>query len=355
MMRRKHWVIAVLVLLCIGCKTNDEPEITLSSDQECVVVGNVKGLGNGILELEDEFGDYAVIAKGEIRRGKFIIRTEVLQPTFVVAYAVKGESERQVRYFFLEPGIVHVTGSFRKDQDNGAVGTPTNDYWQEFKKEIRQGDPDDSGEVGRRYYRNAPTDIFRLWLLDDHDTCWSSSEKLALIQAMDPEVRSMTGVSDMQDLFTRRAKVEPNGENVYIDIEQPDPEGNMVSLKEVVEKPGNRYVLLDFWATWCGPCREEMPFVKEAYDRFHGKGFDIYAVSLDNGDNLMARWRKYIVDKELPWTNVCSGEYTRSQAYQDYALKGIPDNVLIDCADGRIIARSLRGEDLADKLSELLD
>ena len=351
----KLLAFAALVLLCIGCKTNDEPEITLSSDKECVVVGNVKELRNGPIRFEDEFGGYEWIAEGEIKHGRFIVRKEVSQPTFVVAYAGKEGAERQVRYFFLEPGIVHVTGSFKKDQDNGAVGTPSNDYWQEFKKEMSQTDQEARDELSHRYYKQAPSDIFRLYMLDDHRTFWSSSEKLELIQAMDPEVRSMKGVSDLMDLFTRRAKVEPNGENVYIDIEQPDPEGNMALLKEVVEKPGNRYVLLDFWATWCGPCIEEMPFVKDAYDRFHDKGFDIYGVSLDNGDNLMARWRKYIVDNDLPWANVCSGEYTRSQAYQDYAMKGIPDNVLIDCADGRIIARSLLGGDLADKLSELLD
>ena len=355
MNRIEQLAVATLALLCIGCKTNDEPEITLSSDKECVVIGNVKGLRNGPIRLEDEFGGYEWIAEGEIKHGRFIVRKEVPQPTFVVAYAGKEGAERQVRYFFLEPGIVHVTGSFKKDQDNGAIGTPSNDYWQAFIKEIRQAGKVTTDECLRHYYGQAPTDIFRLWMLDDHDTSWPSSEKLELIQAMDPEVRSMTGVSDMMDLFIRRAKVEPNGENVYIDIEQPDPEGNMVSLKEVVEKPGNKYVLLDFWATWCGPCREEMPFVKESYDRFHDKGFDIYAVSLDNGDRLMAQWKKYIVDNELLWTNVCSGEYTRSRAYQEYAMKGIPDNVIIDCSDGKIIARSLRGEDLVNKLSELLD
>ena len=351
----KHFVIAIVVLLCLGCKTNEAVDITLASDKECVVVGDVKGLRNGSIRLEDEYGGYEWIAEGKMRHGKFIVRTEVDQPTFVVAYAFKGDKvDDQVRYFFLEPGIITVSGDLDMDQDNGAVGTPSNDYWQAFQEEARRPGQKDYDELCRRYYADAPTDIFRLWLLDD-DRDWLSSEKMELIQAMDPEVRSMKGVGDMLDLFTRRLKVEPDGENVYIDIEQPDPEGNMASLKEVVEKPGNRYVLLDFWATWCGPCREEMPFVKEAYDRFHDKGFDIYAVSLDNGDKLMARWKKYIVDNDLSWTNVCSGEYTRSQAYRDYALKGIPDNVLIDCSDGKIVASALRGEDLVGKLSELLD
>ena len=349
----KRIVIAVVVLLSIGCKSTETPEITLASDKECVVVGDVKGLRSGVLQLQDEYRGYEVIAEGKIKHGKFVVRTEVDQPTRVFAYACRGGSERQVRYFFLEPGVITVSGDFDKDQENGAVGTPSNDYWQAFKEEERRSDSKDSDELGRRYYGNAPTDIFRLYLLD---YCrWPSTEKTELIQAMAPEVRSMEGVRDMLELFARRTKVEPYGENVYIDVEQPDPEGKMVSLKEVVEKPGNRYVLLDFWATWCSPCREEMPFVKEAYDRYHDKGFDIYAVSLDNGDKLMARWRKYIVDNGLSWTHVCSGEYTRSQAYRDYALRGIPDNVLIDCSDGKIIGRSIRGEDLAARLAELLD
>ena len=80
----------------------------------------------------------------------------------------------------------------------------------------------------------------------------------------------MKGVGEMLDLYSRRAKAEPNGENVYIDIQQPDPEGKAVTLKEIVEKPGNKYVLVDFWASWCSPCREEMPFVKKAYDECAG-------------------------------------------------------------------------------------
>ena len=351
-MRYHFLILAGLVALCLGCKQNGSQEVTLSGDNECVVVGNIEGLRNGRIKIEDEFGGYEWIAEGKVKNGQFIIRTEVPQPTFVVAYS---DRDGQVRYFFLEPGIISVTGDFEEDQDNGATGTPSNDYWQAYRKEIKSAGKDDYESLKNRCYDNAPTDIVRLELLDDNSGTWTSRQKLELIRAMDPDVLSMEGVGEMLDLFERRARVEPDGENVYIDIEQPDPEGNVMSLKEIVEKPGNRYVLLDFWATWCGPCREEMPLVKEAYEKYHGKGFDIYAVSMDNGDGLMAKWRKYIVENGLPWTNVCDGEYTRSKAYQDYAFRGIPDNVLIDCSDGRIIGRTLRGEDLDATLSGLFD
>ena len=345
--------VAVLMSL-IGCKNNEDQEITLSSDKECVVVGDIKGLRNGKMELQDEFDGYQVIAEGKIRNGKFIIRTEVTQPTYVVAYAVKGGNKKQVRDFFLEPGIISVVGDFDMDLFNGATGTPSNDYWQAYREERGRTDKERIDELNIRTYENAPTDIVRLELLGSHISTWSSPQKSDLIRALDPGTLSMKGVSELLDLYSRRAKAEPDGENVYIDIEQPDPEGNVITLKEIVEKPGNKYVLVDFWASWCGPCREEMPFVKKAYDEFHDKGFDIYAVSADNGDRLMAQWRKYIVDNQLSWTNVCNNEL-HSKAHLDYAVRGIPDNVLIDCSDGKIIGRSIRGEDLAAKLAELLD
>ena len=351
----------VKTLLClavlmpfIGCKDNDNQEITLSSDKECVVVGNIKGLKNGRIELEDEFDGYQVIAEGKIRNGKFIIRTEVSRPTHVFAYLLRGRNQRQVRYFFLEPGIISVGGDFDIDQNNGATGTLSNDYWQAFRQERDRTDKEEADGLMRRAYENAPTDIVRLKLLDGDRETWSSPQKAELIRALDPGVLSMKGVGEMLELYARRAKAEPDGENVYIDIEQPDPEGKVVSLKEIVEKPGNQYVLVDFWASWCGPCREEMPFVKKAYDEFHDKGFDIYAVSADNGDRLMAQWREYIVENQLSWTNVCNNEL-HSKAHLDYAIRGIPDNVLIDCSDGKIIGRSLPGKDLAAKLAELLD
>jgi thiol-disulfide isomerase/thioredoxin len=337
--------------LGIGCKQGEDQTITLSSDNECVVVGNIKGLKNCKVVLQDEYNDYKVIAEGTAKKGKFIIRTEVSQPTYVFMYSDRDE---QLRDFFLEPGVITVTGDdVDEDYGNGATGTPSNDFIQTFRKERELVADSELAPLVQRYYDNAPTDIVRLNLIDDF-RIWSSKQKIGLINALDPAVFSMPGVASMLDLFSRRANVEPDGENVYIDIEQPDPDGNVISLKEIVEKPGNKYVLVDFWATWCSPCREEMPIVKDAYARYHDKGFDIYAVSLDNG-SLLKNWRKYIVENEIPWTNVDSDEYTDSKAYKDYAIQGIPDNVLIDCSDGKIISRTLRGEALLTTLAELLD
>ena len=351
--RMKENLIGVALgamILCAGCGQTEEQPLIPSNERECIVVGDIKDLKTGTVELQDEFDDYHVIASGKSRKGKFVIRTEVSQPTYVYAYL----GTKQLRDFFLEPGVITISGEdWEKDYSKGAVGSPSNDYWQLFDKERIQTDKDGLDSLFLRYYNNAPTDIVRLKLIGFRPTPWASQRKVELFKELDPDVFSMPGVNSMLDLYTRRAKTEPD--NVYVNIEQPGPDGVVKSLKDVVEKPGNKYVLLDFWATWCGPCREQIPIVKKAYEQYHDKGLDIYACSLDNGNALMKQWRQYIVDNELPWTNVCDGESTRSKAYQDYAMQGIPDNVLIDCSDGRIIARSLESEDLMAKFSELLD
>ena len=351
MKRTDILIILAAAALGIGCKQGEDQTITLSSDNECVIVGDIKGLRNGRIDLQDEYDGFKVIAEGTAKKGKFIIRTEVSQPTYVYLYSDK---DGQLRDFFLEPGVISVTGDdVDEDYADGAVGTQSNDYIQAFRKEEELAGDEGLAPLVQRYYDNAPKDIIRLYLIDQYNT-WPSKQKVELINTLDPTVLSLPGAASKLDLFTRRAKTEPDGENIYIDIEQPDPDGKVVSLREIVEKPGNKYVLLDFWATWCGSCLEEMPTVKEAYARYHDKGFDIYAVSLDNGSRMKI-WRKYVVENGLAWTNVDSDEYTRSKAYKDYAFEGIPDNVLIDCSDGKIIGRTVRGEELLTTLAGLFD
>ena len=338
------------VILCAGCGQTEEQPLVPSNERECIVVGDIKAIKNGTVRLEDDYDNSNVIASGKAKKGKIVIRTEVSRPTHV--YAIVGK--KQLRDFFLEPGVITLSGEkWEEDEFKGATGSPSNDYWQLMKTEEKQTERDNLDSLYFRYYAEAPTDIVRLQMMNYVFSTWSSQQRVELIKALSPDVLSMPGVNSMLDYFTRRAKTDPG--NVYINIEQPDPDGVVKSLKDVVENPGNKYVLLDFWARWCGPCCEQMPLIKMAYEQYHDKGFDVYACSVDDGDVWMKRWREYIVENELAWTNVCDGKFRESKAFQDYALQSIPDNVLIDCSDGRIIARRLESQDLMDKLSELLD
>ena len=119
---------------------------------------------------------------------------------------------------------------------------------------------------------------------------------------------------------------------------------------EKVVMEGSGVVLVDFWASWCGPCRGENPNVVAVYKEYHEKGFDVLGVSLDMKKE---NWIKAIEDDGLIWHNVSDLKYWNNEAAQDYAVSSIPSNVLID-ENGTIIAKNLRGEDLRKKVEEIL-
>jgi peroxiredoxin len=131
------------------------------------------------------------------------------------------------------------------------------------------------------------------------------------------------------------------------DITLPDADGNMRSLSSLKGK----VVLLDFWASWCGPCRKENPYVVNVYNKYHEKGFEIFSVSLDKDRNA---WLKAIAADNLSWPDHVSDlKYWRSEGAAIYGVTAIPFSVLID-REGRIVAKKLRGDALENKVSELL-
>jgi peroxiredoxin len=129
------------------------------------------------------------------------------------------------------------------------------------------------------------------------------------------------------------------------DFTLPNVDGKNVSLSSYKGK----YVLVDFWASWCHPCRDENPNVVKAYTNFHAKGFEILGVSLDdNADN----WKEAIAEDGLTWTQISDLKGWESQAAKLYGIQSIPSNLLID-PSGKIIARDLRGDELQQKLSSI--
>ena len=133
------------------------------------------------------------------------------------------------------------------------------------------------------------------------------------------------------------------------DFTQNDPDGKPVKLSDFRGK----YVLLDFWASWCGPCRAENPNVVKAYNAFKDKGFTVLGVSLDDGkSNGRDAWLKAIKEDNLTWTHVSDLKYWNNEVSILYGIRGVPASFLID-PEGKIIARNLRGKDLIDKLSEI--
>ncbi|MCK4923057.1 MAG: redoxin domain-containing protein [Bacteroidales bacterium] len=133
----------------------------------------------------------------------------------------------------------------------------------------------------------------------------------------------------------------------YSDISLPTPEGTTFSLSEIV---GGKYVLIDFWASWCGPCRRENPNLVKIYEELHDEGFEILGVSFDNSEE---GWKKAIEDDHLTWPQISDLKGWGSSAAKLYGVNSIPHTVLLD-PDGIIIEKNLSSEELHEILRKLL-
>ena len=133
----------------------------------------------------------------------------------------------------------------------------------------------------------------------------------------------------------------------FTDLEMADPDGKMHKISELVGE--GKYVLVDFWASWCGPCRAEMPNVLEAYNKYHAKGFEVVGVSFDEKKEA---WVKAIGQIKMPWLQISDLKGWKCAAAPIYKIDGIPDNILID-PQGKIIDRALRGKALHTRLQKI--
>ncbi|MBP3829159.1 MAG: TlpA family protein disulfide reductase [Bacteroidaceae bacterium] len=133
-----------------------------------------------------------------------------------------------------------------------------------------------------------------------------------------------------------------------VDFELPDDAGINHRLSEYVGK--GHFVLVDFWASWCGPCRAEMPNVLKAYERFHDKGFDILGLSFDSNRDA---WLKAVAELGMTWPQLSDLQGWKSLAAQKYGVHAIPFTMLFD-PSGKVVATNLRGDALSAKLEELM-
>jgi peroxiredoxin len=134
---------------------------------------------------------------------------------------------------------------------------------------------------------------------------------------------------------------------IALDFTQNDTLGKPVTLSTF----RGHYVLVDFWASWCGPCRAENPNVVEAFNQYKEKGFQILGVSLDQ-PNGKEKWMKAIHDDKLTWMHVSDLKYWKNEVAVLYGIQAIPQNFLLD-PTGKIIGKDLRGDALKKKLAEI--
>jgi peroxiredoxin len=219
--------------------------------------------------------------------------------------------------------------------------------FQQFAQEKILSLSDEIKETYRKFILENPASyISLLALIEYYGQSQDTNEIDSLLQALHPELQKM---SEWKYLASQLSvsKVTAIG-YVAPDFTQNDPEGNPVRLSDFRGK----YLLLDFWASWCGPCRNENPNVVRVYNKYKGKNFEILGVSLDN-PGAKQSWLNAIQKDGLTWPQVSDLKGWRNAVALQYNIQSIPQNLLLD-PNGIIIAKNLRGEQLNKKLSEIL-
>ncbi|MBS1565966.1 MAG: TlpA family protein disulfide reductase, partial [Bacteroidetes bacterium] len=212
-------------------------------------------------------------------------------------------------------------------------------------------------EIYLQFIKNHPNSLMSVFVLKtyggfDHSMLLYNTAGLpgldeldSLYGSLSAKVRSTKSGIEFHDMIVRLKKTAVG--YMAADFTQPDTSGKLVSLHDFKGK----YVLIDFWASWCGPCRAENPNVVKAFNNYSSKGFTVLGISLDN-PNAKDAWVKAIHDDHLNWTQLSDLKGWKNEVAQLYGVLSIPQNFLID-PTGKIIGKNLRGEELEKTLKEL--
>ena len=174
----------------------------------------------------------------------------------------------------------------------------------------------------------------------------SVAEASTIANKLSPKVAATTSATSLKSMISNMRKADVGSEAP--NFSAPTPDGKMLSLNEVLGK----YTIIDFWASWCKPCRRENPNVVKVYNQYHEKGLNIISVSLDKAGQE-SRWLKAIKDDDMNWHHVSNLKGWNDPIAKTYSVRSIPATFLLD-EKGRIIAKNLRGNALDVKIASLL-
>ena len=354
--------IVAALLIFSGCNKANQFKIKLnlanSDDETVVLIKSLDGKKPIIL-------DTVVMADN---KAVFTVENDDPQAIYIVVFKEK----RDQMLLFPDNQDVTVKGDmddfFHIEATGGDVMNAYNDYQQHLAQYLMEFVPleaaaneafdnndslryeevnaqmlaiwDEYHNYQFEYIKNHPDSYVTHYILDDLKT------DIELAKVIEFE-ENLTGESVYRDNIKRFIESNTRVElgQPFMDFTLQTIDGKDVNLAETIKN--NKVTMIDFWASWCGPCRHENPVVKAAYEKYHDKGFEVIGISVDKNE---AAWLQAVEEDALPYIQVRDVEHNVSN---DYAVIYIPSNFLYD-QNGIMVAKGLRGEELEAKLAELL-
>lgn len=366
---------------------------------EYIITGTAKGIENGktiILKTQDPsgMGGLINIDTVKVENGKFEITGKVTEPSF---YILQLETIQQPVPFILETGEINIEIDKDSIQNSKISGTYNNDEYVKFNDEMKvvqkklmdfqknntlkmnqaQQTKDTATinslmaeyqklqqEVGEKsktkyisYSETHPKSLISALIIQSMLADPSADLKKAekIYNSFDEELKNTKPGKAIKERLTAinssvpgapAAPAAPAANWRAPEFSAPNPEGKVISLKQSLGK----VTIIDFWASWCGPCRRENPNVVAIYKEFHSKGLNIIGVSLDQD---ASKWKEAIAKDKLTWNQVSNLKGWEEPIAAQYKVEAIPATFILD-ASGKVVARDLRGTELRAKIEELL-
>jgi len=350
---------------------------TAQTDTSFTITGNLSTVKTGLIYLTVYGGATPKRDSSVITEGKFGFKGAVAKPSTAVL-TIKDRKGDYLQ-FYAEPGQMKITGAGDSLKNLTISGSSLNDDDKRYKVAMKPAEDaekkhydlydkasqekntavtdslDEAEEGLTTLKRKYAVDFIKankkslkaaMAIQENYSYYAEASDVEPLYNMLDEKVKNSAAGEDIKKMIAAYKLVAVG--QVVPDIKQKDTLNNEVSLSSLKGK----YVLVDFWASWCGPCRKENPNIVKAYTAYKDKGFDIFGVSYDN-EKQAARWRAAIIKDGLVWKQVSDLKGWQNTTSDQFYIKAIPANLLLD-KEGRIVAKNLFGKKLQAKLAEIM-